>query len=203
MEAARALAVYFHEHDINLVYGGGTTGLMGELARNLVSLSGPSSVQGIIPAPLMQQEQRTNETVKTIYEGREISVPDEGIYGNTMVVQNMHSRKQEMARRVIEGGPGSGFIALSGGYGTLEELMEVVTWNQLGIHHRAVVVFNFSGYYDGLLAWIRTAVHEGFVHKSQGDILVEAKTVQECGTALENYVISPGRLDLKWTIKES
>ncbi|KFX95775.1 hypothetical protein V490_03676, partial [Pseudogymnoascus sp. VKM F-3557] len=58
LAAARALATYFHENGISLVYGGGTTGLMGELARTLVSLSGPSAVEGIIPAPLMAQEQR-------------------------------------------------------------------------------------------------------------------------------------------------
>lgn len=68
-----------------------------------------------------------------------------------------------MAQEVLAGAPGSGFIALSGGYGTLEELMEVVTWNQLGIHNRGVVVFNVEGYWDGLLQWIRNSVETGFV----------------------------------------
>lgn len=100
---------------------------MGELARTLVSLSGASSVQGIIPAPLMRQEQRTNEQVMTVYEGREMAIPDEKVYGKTMIVADMHTRKREMARRVTEGGEGSGFVALSGGYGTLEEVLEVIT----------------------------------------------------------------------------
>lgn len=78
-------------------------------------------------APLMQQEQRTNETTTTTYEGREIAVPDENVYGKTMIVKDMHTRKQEMAKRFKEGGPGSGFVALSGGYGTPEELMEMTT----------------------------------------------------------------------------
>ncbi|KFY41446.1 hypothetical protein V494_02993, partial [Pseudogymnoascus sp. VKM F-4513 (FW-928)] len=91
LAAARDLARYFHEHGISLVYGGGTTGLMGELARTLVSLSGPSAVEGIIPAPLMEQEQRAAETVMAVYEGREIAVPDEAIYGATTVVADMHS----------------------------------------------------------------------------------------------------------------
>ncbi|OBT57691.1 hypothetical protein VE04_02402 [Pseudogymnoascus sp. 24MN13] len=176
--AARALAPYFHEHGINLVYGGGTTGLMGELARTLVSLSGPSAVEGIIPAPLMAQEQRAAETVTIMHEGRQIAVPDEAIYGTTTVVPDMHSRKREMARRV--------------------ELMEVVTWNQVGIHDRPVVVFNVEGYYDGVLAWIRDAVEAGFVREGQKDILVEARTAEECGTRLREYAVSDGRLDLKW-----
>lgn len=146
----------------------------------------------------MQQEQRTNETVKVTYEGREIAVPDEKIYGATTIVEDMHSRKQLMARRVVAGGAGSGFVAMPGGYGTMEELMEVVTWNQLGIHDRPVVVFNVDGYYDGLLDWIRDAVKAGFIQEQQGDILVEAKTAEECGTKLREYLVSGGRLNLEW-----
>ncbi|KAL2066182.1 hypothetical protein VTL71DRAFT_2253 [Oculimacula yallundae] len=201
MAAAKALATYFHENGISLVYGGGTNGLMGEVARTLVALSGPSSVQGIIPAPLMQQEQRTNDTTQITYEGREVSVPNENIYGKTMIVKDMHSRKQEMAKRVIEGGPGSGFIALPGGYGTMEELMEVITWNQLGIHEKPVVVFNVEGYYTGLMGLIRGAVESGFVSAGQADIAIEVKTAEECGLALKNYLVSDGRLDLGWTSK--
>ncbi|KAH6663810.1 hypothetical protein B0J14DRAFT_552440 [Halenospora varia] len=199
MTATKALATYFHTNNINLVYGGGTTGLMGELARVLVSLSGLSLVQGIIPAPLMTQEQRTNETVKITHDGREYLIPDEKIYGKTMIVPDMHTRKQEMAKRVIEGGKGSGFIAMSGGYGTMEELMEVVTWNQLGIHDKPVVVFNIAGYYDGLMAWINGAVNAGFVRERQGGILVEAKCAEECGVALNDYKVSDARLNLNWT----
>ncbi|KFY92047.1 hypothetical protein V500_04345 [Pseudogymnoascus sp. VKM F-4518 (FW-2643)] len=198
LAAARALATYFHENGINLVYGGGTTGLMGELARTLVSLSGPSAVEGIIPAPLMAQEQRAAETVAITHEGREVAVPDSAIYGATTIVADMHSRKREMARRVVEGGEGSGFVALPGGYGTMEELMEVITWNQVGIHERPVVVFNVEGYYDGVLAWIRDAVEAGFVREGQKDILVEARTAEECGKWLREYAVSDGRLNLKW-----
>jgi uncharacterized protein (TIGR00730 family) len=146
----------------------------------------------------MAQEQRAAETVPMTYEGREIAVPDAAIYGATTVVADMHSRKREMARRVVEGGDGSGFVALPGGYGTLEELMEVITWNQVGIHERPVVVFNVEGYYDGVLAWIRDAVQAGFVRERQKDILVEAKTAEEVGTWLREYAVSDGRLNLQW-----
>jgi uncharacterized protein (TIGR00730 family) len=131
--------------------------------------------------------------------GVKIAIPDERIYGKTMIVKDMHSRKLEMAKRVIEGGPGSGFIALSGGYGTMEELMEVIMWNQLGIYNKAVIVFNVGGYYDGLLSWIRSAVDAAFIHEKQSNILVEATTVEECGVALRNYTVSEGRLNLQWT----
>ena len=118
---------------------------MGELARTLVSLSGPSAVHGIIPAALMRYEQSDPNAPSA-----EPSI-DEAIYGRTTVVKDMHTRKAMMAAEVGKGGPGSGFVALSGGFGTLEELMEIATWNQLGIHGRGVCVFNVEGYWDGLL----------------------------------------------------
>ena len=76
--------------------------------------------------------------------------------------------------------------------------MEVVTWNQVGIHERPVVVFNVEGYWDGVLAWIRDAVGTGFVREGQRDILVQAKSAEEVGRRLREYKVSDGRLDLKW-----
>lgn len=75
---------------------------MGELAPTLVYLSGPSAVDGIIPTRLMAQEQRAVETVTMLYEGRQIAASNAAIYGATTVVANMHSRKPEMAPRVVE-----------------------------------------------------------------------------------------------------
>jgi uncharacterized protein (TIGR00730 family) len=89
-------------------------------------------------------------------------------------------------------------VALSGGFGTLEELMEITTWNQLGIHHMPVVVFNVEGYYDGLLEWVRGAVKAGFISGANGAILVEAKTAEEVMSALQNYEVSKERFDLDW-----
>lgn len=168
---------------------------MGELARTLVSLSGPTSVHGIIPAPLIRYEQ----------SGRETGIPPgplpAHLYGRTTVVKDMHSRKQLMAQEVVSGGPGSGFVALSGGYGTLEELMEMVTWNQLGIHRRAIVVFNVEGYYDGLLAWVRGAVAGGFVSEGNRGIMVEADEAEGVVRALREYVVSKEVFKLDWTEK--
>ncbi|KAF2280394.1 uncharacterized protein EI97DRAFT_411651 [Westerdykella ornata] len=192
LEAARSLAHALHALNARLVYGGGTVGLMGEVARTLVSLSGPSSVHGIIPSPLVKYEQSHDPCDD---RGHRI---DEAVFGRTTVVKDMHTRKQMMAREVIAGGPGSGFVALSGGYGTMEELMEVTTWNQLGIHDRPVVIYNVEGYWNGLIEWIRNAVKSGFLRESNAGIVVEAKTAEEVVAALKGYRIVEGRFNLTW-----
>lgn len=192
MAAARELAQTFHKHNIALVYGGGTVGIMGELARTLVSLSGPSSVHGIIPEPLVKFEQGPNSKEESK------GLPAEEIYGSTTIVKDMHTRKQMMAQEVLAGGPGSGFIALPGGYGTLEELMEVVTWNQLGIHGRGVVLYNVNGYWDGLLQWVENSVKAGFVSENNKSILVQATTGEDAVKALADYKVSEGRFKLSW-----
>lgn len=158
---------------------------MGALARTLVSLSGPDSVHGIIPAALLA------------YEASNTS-PDSSLYGRTTIVQTMHERKSLMAELVKQGGPGSGFIALSGGYGTLEELMEMVTWNQLGIHDRGVVVCNVEGYWDGLMGWIGKAVEGGFVTGGNRGILMEAGSAEEAVGCLKRYRVGGERMGLDW-----
>ena len=165
---------------------------MGEVARTLVSLSGPEAVHGIIPQPLVRYEQNHDPTDPTAHK------IDQSIYGRTTVVKDMHTRKQMMAKEVIEGGPGGGFIALSGGYGTLEELMEITTWNQLGIHNMPVIVFNVDGYWDGLISWMKNAVTTGFIAPSNAGIVVEAVNAEQVVTCLKEYKNAPGRFDLTW-----
>ncbi|KAH6692778.1 hypothetical protein BKA61DRAFT_637673 [Leptodontidium sp. MPI-SDFR-AT-0119] len=189
VKTARALAFALHKNNIKLVYGGGTSGLMGEIARTLVRLSGPTSVHGIIPAPLRQYKQRMDKE----------DIPNEEIYGRTTVVKDMHSRKRLMAEAVVSGGPGSGFIALPGGYGTFEELMEVVTWNQLGIHNRGIVVLNVEGYWDCLMDWVVKAIDAGFVNERNQKMISEATDVEAAVDSLKNYQACEGRFDLKWT----
>ncbi len=119
-------------------------------------------------------------------------------YGLTTVVADMHTRKRTMARMVIEGGPGSGFVALAGGYGTIEEVMEMVTWNQLGIHGRGVCVYNVEGYWDGLLKWVREAVEAGFISQANGGIVVSGTTPEEVIGRLREYRNSKDRFELTW-----
>ena len=173
---------------------------MGELAKELVSLSGPQSVHGIIPQALMRFERNYQEAngdgqEKALLDPQQVI--DEKTFGRTTVVKDMHTRKQMMAREVIEGGVGGGFVALSGGYGTLEELMEVVTWNQLGIHERPVVVFNVEGYWDGLLQWVNKAVESGFIAKNNQGIMVEARSAEEVVERLGDYQNAEGRFKLQ------
>jgi uncharacterized protein (TIGR00730 family) len=192
MAAARSLAHALAASHTNLVYGGGTVGLMGEVARTLVSLRGPSSVHGIIPQALVTLEQNHDPSAPTVHN------IDEAIYGRTTVVADMHTRKQLMAKEVINGGAGGGFVALSGGYGTLEELMEVTTWNQLGIHSMPVVVFNVDGYWSGLIEWVKNAVTSGFISPGNAGILVEALSADEVMKCLFEYENAPGRFNLSW-----
>ncbi|GES62835.1 lysine decarboxylase-like protein [Aspergillus terreus] len=214
MATARALAHEFHKNNVKLVYGGGTAGLMGELARTLVSLSGPDAVQGVIPRALVKVEPgydnaKEEEEPATAKSGKdaEMVVKDAALkhgvlkqteYGSVTIVADMHTRKRLMATKVREGGPGSGFVALAGGFGTIEEVMEMTTWNQLGIHHLGVVLLNVNGYWDGLLAWVRKAVEEGYIGQENGGILVEAKDVAEVWPKLVGYKVSNGRMQLNW-----
>ena len=209
LEAARALAHAFHAHDIQLVYGGGTVGLMGEVARTLVSLSGPDAVFGVIPEALIKYEQAGRDTA-TAPGAQPAAAPDSGAaneamakheaeFGRVTVVPDMHTRKQLMAQKVMEGAAGSGFVALSGGYGTLEELMEMTTWNQLGIHACGVCVFSVEGYWDGLLQWVRRAVDQGLVSAANQGIIVEATDAEGVVKALAEYRLSQDRFRLEWS----
>ncbi|KAI4279477.1 MAG: hypothetical protein L6R38_005024 [Xanthoria sp. 2 TBL-2021] len=190
LEAARSLAQAMHANNASLVYGAGTTGIMGEIAKTLVSLSGPQAVHGVIPRSLLGKERPEQS-------GGE----DEKIFGPRTVTKNMHERKALMGQKVRDGGPGSGFVALSGGYGTLEELFEMITWNQLGIHGKGVVVYNVEGYYDGLISWVRSSVTGGFITPGNAGIMVEALNAEEVITQLKEYKLSEDRLQLDWDEK--
>ena len=192
-------------------------GIMGELAKTLVSLSGPSSVHGVIPKALIRMEKgydgtpigeagKRKEAEKTVSREEMEEVNEhrhgqlkESEWGQTSVVPDMHTRKRLMAQKVMEGGPGCGFVALAGGYGTIEEVMEMVTWNQLGIHRCPVVLVNVGGYWDGLLDWVKKSVESGFVGEKNADILVEVKRPEDVVTALKSYRVSEARYELDWT----
>lgn len=138
---------------------------MGQVAKSLVALSGPGAVHGIIPEAFLETgEGKTERGEQACY--------DEKIFGRTTVVKDMHARKAMMADEVARGAPGSGFVVLSGGFGTLEEAMENVTWNQLGIHDLPVILYNVGGFWDGLLQWVRMATEAGFISEKNAGILV-------------------------------
>lgn len=147
--------------NIDLVYGGGSIGLMGLVSQAVYD--GGRHVLGVIPRTLMPRE-ITGQTV-----------------GEVRPVTGMHQRKAEMARQA------DAFIALPGGYGTLEELLEVITWAQLGIHEKPVGLLNVDGYYNSLLNFIDKAVDEGFITPAARHIIVSAQTAGDLMSKLEEY----------------
>jgi uncharacterized protein (TIGR00730 family) len=145
-DAARALAAALVEHNIGLVYGGGKVGLMGVIADEVLRLGGEAS--GVIPRALLERE-----------------VGHDGLT-RMFVVKDMHERKAMMSEL------SEGFIALPGGMGTLEELFEMLTWSQLGIHGKPVGLLNVEGFYDGLVAFVRHQREEGFVRPEHAALMV-------------------------------
>ena len=135
-EGANALGKKISDMELSLVYGGGNIGLMREVAKS--ALDGGTSVTGIIP-------ERIADRVK----------PLEGV--ETLTVESMHDRKALMYKM------SDAFIALPGGTGTLEELIEVITWNQLGYHIKPVGILNIKGYYNSLIELFDNSVKEGFL----------------------------------------
>ncbi|KAL8142515.1 hypothetical protein V2J09_015547 [Rumex salicifolius] len=168
-DAAIELGQELVSRGVDLVYGGGSIGLMGLVSQTVHR--GGGHVLGIIPRTLMGKE-LTGETV-----------------GEVKPVESMHQRKAEMASH------SDCFIALPGGYGTLEELLEVITWAQLGIHDKPVGLLNVDGYYNSLLTFVDKAVDDGFIKPSQRHIFVSATTAKDLVQKLEEYVPVHGELE--------
>lgn len=136
-EGARAFGRILAASRIGLVYGGGSLGLMGELARSVLKAGG--HVTGVIPGFLSEREQMLIEAQELI------------------VVDDMHQRKQLMFSK------SDAFVALPGGLGTLEEFVEQLTWSQLGRHTKPIVLANIEGYWEPLLALFKRMDREQFI----------------------------------------
>ncbi|OWM82409.1 cytokinin riboside 5'-monophosphate phosphoribohydrolase LOG3 [Punica granatum] len=177
-DAAIELGRELVSRNIDLVYGGGSIGLMGLVSQAVHD--GGRHVLGVIPKTLLPRE-LTGETV-----------------GEVKAVADMHQRKAEMAKH------SDAFIALPGGYGTLEELLEVITWAQLGIHDKPVGLLNVDGYYNSLLSFIDKAVEEGFISPSARQIIISAPTAKELVKKLEEYVPWQERVapKLNWDVEQ-
>ena len=145
-EAARELARQLVLEDIGLVYGGGSIGLMGVIADEMLRLGG--SAVGVIPQALLDREV--------------------GHAGLTQlhVVKDMHERNALMASL------SDGFIAMPGGIGTLEELFEMLTWSQLGLHRKPIGLLNVDGFYDGLIQFIGHLTTQGFLQPQHAALML-------------------------------
>jgi uncharacterized protein (TIGR00730 family) len=144
--AAKALADVLVGHDLELVYGGADKGIMGVVADAVLERGG--KVHGVIPQMLMEKE-----------------IAHQGLT-ELHVVASMHARKTMMAAL------SDGFIALPGGFGTLEEIIEIVTWGQLHFHDKPCGLLNVDGYFDHLLAWMDHANREGFLRQANRDMIL-------------------------------
>jgi uncharacterized protein (TIGR00730 family) len=152
-QTAKAVGEWIGQHKGQLVYGGGNNGLMGIVAAATQQAGG--RVVGIIPHALAEMELARDDC-------------DE-----FYLVDNMHQRKQMMAERA------DAFLALPGGIGTFEEFFEVWTWRQLGYHNKPIGLLNVDGYYDGLLAFMRSTVNEGFVSDWQMNLIQQSSNLEQ------------------------
>jgi uncharacterized protein (TIGR00730 family) len=152
-EAARGLGAMMAGDRIGLVYGGGGLGLMGELARSVLAHGG--RVTGIIPAFLSKKERMLRDADELI------------------VVEDMHQRKKLMFDK------SDAFVALPGGIGTLEELVEQLTWAQLGRHAKPIVLVNIDGFWEPLLALLRHMKEEAFIRRDMDVPLITVDRTAE------------------------
>ncbi|CAG9979517.1 unnamed protein product [Clonostachys byssicola] len=198
LQAARDLAAELHKNNAQLVYGGGTFGLMGELAKTLVSLSGPDAVYGYVPQGMVQldKDRQGSKVITSSVTGKiERVIVDEQTmdpeFGRVLLVPDLHTRKKAMAQKVLEGGPGSGFIALAGGFGTLEEVLEIATWYQMKIHRQGVVLLNINNYWDHVVAWVKNTTEEGFLSRASAGIIMNTAEVRSALELLRDFEKNP------------
>lgn len=151
--AASHLGTLLASKNIQLVYGAGNIGLMGVVADACLAANG--KVVGVIPTKLVEKE-----------------VAHKGLT-ELIVVESMHERKALMATK------SDAFVALPGGFGTCDELFEILTWAQLGIHHKPIGILNTDGFFNPLLAWIDQMIDQGFVKQRFKELLLVAEKPDE------------------------
>jgi uncharacterized protein (TIGR00730 family) len=170
---ATALGMLLAHRGIGLVYGGGSVGLMGTVAN--AALAAQGRVVGVIPEALAAKELAHTRLTEL------------------HVVPSMHARKALMAEL------SDGFIALPGGFGTFEELFEIVTWAQLGMHSKPLGLLNVAGFFDPLLALVDHVVDAAFILPEHRDILIEARTPEALLDRMAGYIPPPAA---RWVTPE-
>ena len=152
-QAADTLGYLLAEHRIRLINGAGSIGLMRSVADAVLKNGG--EVTGVIPRFMVEQNWHHTGLTELIE------------------VESMHERKRKMADL------SDGIIALPGGCGTLEELLEIITWKQLGLYLNPIVILNINGFFDPLLEMLEKAIDENFMRRQHGDIWKVAQTPEE------------------------
>lgn len=162
MTAAREVGQALAVRNIKIIYGGSKAGLMGAVANGALENNG--HVTGILPGFL--------KTVEIEHTG----------LTELIMVSNMHERKLKMHEM------SNGVITLPGGWGTMEEFFEMLTWGQLGLHSKPMALLNINGYYDALVALVDTMVSEGFLKESYAPMLLVSDSIDELLDMMNNYV---------------
>lgn len=160
-EVAYGLGAMLAERGIGLVYGGGKVGLMGAVADGVLDNGG--KVTGVIPFFL--------QTKEVAHEG----------FTDLIVTETMHERKVKMYELC------DGVITLPGGWGTMDELFEMLTWGQLGLHKKPIAMLNVNGYYDSLKVLVNNMVQEGFLNENTAEILFTSDSIEELFTMMDAY----------------
>ncbi len=158
---AEKVGAYFGEHNIGLVYGGGKIGMMGALADELLKHNG--EVIGIIPNLLKHEEVVHSDITKVI------------------LTKNMSTRKVEMSKLV------DGYIALAGGFGTLDEIFEALTLGQLGIESKPIGLLNTNGFFNPMLQQLDLMVKEGFLKKENRNMVLVSNSIEDLIDKMNNY----------------
>jgi uncharacterized protein (TIGR00730 family) len=160
-EAAYAVGAVLADAGIEVVYGGGKIGLMGALAEGVLQNNG--RITGVIPSFLQTKE-----------------VAHDGL-SDLVVTETMHERKIKMYELC------DAVIVLPGGWGTMDELFEMLTWGQLGLHQKPIGLFNVNGYYESLKVLVNSMVQEGFLEEQLGSMLLSGDTIDELLELMRNY----------------
>ncbi|AEH47871.1 MULTISPECIES: TIGR00730 family Rossman fold protein [Parageobacillus] len=169
-QAARELGKFLASKKISLIYGGGKAGLMGEIANAVLSHKG--RVIGIIPKFLKDKE-LAHDNISELF-----------------IVDTMHTRKAKMYELA------DGFIVMPGGYGTYEELFEVLSWLQIGIHNKPIGLLNVNGFFDPLIKMLEHTVDKGFAKPENLKLVISADNVVTLYQLMENF---KPKVVNKWT----
>jgi len=169
---AQEIGTFLGSSKLRLIYGGGHVGLMGIVADAALAAGG--EVIGIIPEYIRSKEvQHTGLT-------------------ELHVVPSMHIRKNMMVEK------SDAFVVLPGGFGTLDETFEVLTWRQIGLHNKPIIIYNENGFWDPLLALIENLIKKGFAPEENRNLYTVARTPEELFLALTAPIAQPADLAMKW-----
>ncbi|TGK80926.1 TIGR00730 family Rossman fold protein [Leptospira montravelensis] len=174
MTAAYELGELLATEQIGLVYGGASVGLMGAVANGCLSKNG--SVTGVLPTFLKKKE-----------------IEHSGL-GKLILVETMHERKRKMFDL------SDAFVVLPGGFGTMEEFFEIITWSQLGLHSKPIIILNWHGFYNPLLSLIQNMVSSGFLKKENAALVQVLENSKDLLPTLQNY--SPSKTE-KWLSEDT